>query len=77
MTSARFISGRRVVQQARKANAARSTTLTVRAGAERVTQSKDDVIVSPSILSADFSKLGEQVCPRRKHNESAGVSNKG
>lgn len=61
MTSARFISGRRVVQQARKANAARSTTLTVRAGAERVTQSKDDVIVSPSILSADFSKLGEQV----------------
>ena len=24
--------------------------------------SKDDIIVSPSILSANFSKLGEQVC---------------
>eukprot|EP00892_Ulva_mutabilis_P002073 jgi/Ulvmu1/11867/UM081_0025.1 len=61
MASARFISGRRVVQQTRKANAARSTKLVVRAGAERVTQSKDDVIVSPSILSANFAQLGEQV----------------
>lgn len=24
--------------------------------------SKSDIIVSPSILSANFSKLGEQVC---------------
>eukprot|EP00899_Mesostigma_viride_P001759 jgi/Mesvir1/11584/Mv21809-RA.1 len=31
------------------------------AGKERVTQSKKDIIVSPSILSANFSKLGEQV----------------
>lgn len=61
MASSRFISGRRVVQQTRKANAARTSQLVVRAGAERVTQSKDDVIVSPSILSADFAKLGEQV----------------
>lgn len=63
MASARFISGRRVVQQTRKANVARSSKLVVRAGAERVTQSKDDVIVSPSILSANFAKLGEQVWP--------------
>lgn len=26
--------------------------------------SKSDIIVSPSILSANFSKLGEQVCGR-------------
>lgn len=29
--------------------------------AGRVTQSKDDVIVSPSILSADFANLGQQI----------------
>jgi hypothetical protein len=27
----------------------------------RVNQSKNDIIVSPSILSADFAKLGDEV----------------
>jgi hypothetical protein len=61
MKSTSYISGtRRLAQQARKVTPIRRA-LVVRAGAERVTQSKDDVIVSPSILSADFSRLGEQV----------------
>jgi hypothetical protein len=64
MKSTRFISStRRLAQQARKVAPTRRALL-VRAGAERVTQSKDDVIVSPSILSANFARLGEQVCPR-------------
>jgi pentose-5-phosphate-3-epimerase len=29
----------------------------------RVNQKKTDIIVSPSILSADFSKLGDEVRP--------------
>jgi hypothetical protein len=60
-TSVKSISGQRIVQKGRRVNAARGS-LVVRAGAERVTQSKNDVIVSPSILSADFANLGAQVC---------------
>lgn len=60
MQSARFVRGQRVAQKARKVNAARGA-LVVRAGKERVTQSKSDIIVSPSILSAKFSELGAQV----------------
>eukprot|EP01025_Chloroclados_australasicus_P018662 TRINITY_DN19901_c0_g1_i1.p2 TRINITY_DN19901_c0_g1~~TRINITY_DN19901_c0_g1_i1.p2 ORF type:complete len:185 (+),score=25.78 TRINITY_DN19901_c0_g1_i1:104-658(+) len=60
LSSARIIGGRRVAQKARVAGPARGS-LVVRAGAERVTQSKDDVIVSPSILSANFAELGAQV----------------
>jgi hypothetical protein len=47
-------------QPLRQRKAARGN-LVVRRGAERVTQCKDDIIVSPSILSANFAKLGEQV----------------
>ena len=61
MSSVRSISGPRLTQKARKAVAPRSSRLVVRAGAERVTQSKDDIIVSPSILSANFSRLGADV----------------
>ena len=35
--------------------------LVCQAGASRVTQSKKDIIVSPSILSADFARLGDEV----------------
>lgn len=61
MSSVRSISGPRLSQKARKAVAPRSFRLVVRAGAERVTQSKSDVIVSPSILSANFATLGADV----------------
>jgi hypothetical protein len=60
MKSVCFARGQRVVQKARKVNAARGA-LVVRAGKDRVTQSKSDIIVSPSILSAKFSELGAQV----------------
>lgn len=35
--------------------------LVCQAGASRVTQSKKDIIVSPSILSADFARLGDEI----------------
>jgi hypothetical protein len=60
MSSVRSISGPRLTQKSRRTVAPRSS-LVVRAGAERVTQSKDDIIVSPSILSANFSRLGADV----------------
>ena len=60
MNSTRALGGTRLARQARVVGPARRS-LVVRAGADRVTQSKSDIIVSPSILSADFSKLGEQV----------------
>lgn len=60
MNSTRALGGKRLARQTRVVGPARRS-LVVRAGAERVTQSKDDIIVSPSILSANFSKLGEQV----------------
>lgn len=63
MSSVRSISGPRLTQKARTAVAPRSSRLVVRAGAERVTQSKDDVIVSPSILAANFANIGADVRP--------------
>ena len=59
-TSVQLNSGCRLGQQARRVVASRKC-LAVRNGAERVTQSKKDIIVSPSILSANFAILGEQV----------------
>ena len=41
--------------------AASRKSMVCSAGASRVTQSKKDIIVSPSILSADFARLGEEV----------------
>ena len=63
MSSVRSVSGPRLTQKARKAVAPRSSRLVVRAGAERVTQSKDDIIVSPSILASNFATLGADVRP--------------
>jgi len=60
LSSVQVNGGSRVVQKARQAGPGRGA-LVVRAGAERVTQSKKDIIVSPSILSANFAVLGEQV----------------
>eukprot|EP00878_Enallax_costatus_P007630 GHUV01007989.1.p1 GENE.GHUV01007989.1~~GHUV01007989.1.p1 ORF type:complete len:294 (+),score=88.74 GHUV01007989.1:87-884(+) len=45
---------------ATRAVASRRTTVKVQATA-RVNQSKNDIIVSPSILSADFARLGEEI----------------
>ncbi|KAG1660744.1 hypothetical protein FOA52_010618 [Chlamydomonas sp. UWO 241] len=44
----------------RAAASSRSATVRVQA-TSRVIQSKSDIIVSPSILSADFSRLGEEI----------------
>lgn len=45
---------------ARAATACRRSAVVVKA-TSRVNQSKSDIIVSPSILSADFSRLGDEV----------------
>jgi hypothetical protein len=53
--------------------ASRRSTVAV-AATSRVNQNKSDIIVSPSILSADFSKLGDEVrrgihgCPSHPHD---------
>lgn len=52
--------GAQLLQPCKRQGGSRGNTI-IRRGAERVTSSKDDVIVSPSILSANFSELGEQV----------------
>eukprot|EP00951_Prasinocladus_malaysianus_P025308 scaffold221528_cov50-Prasinocladus_malaysianus.AAC.1 len=49
------------VASSRPARAGRASRLQCRAGNARVARSsKDDVIVSPSILSANFSTLGAE-----------------
>ena len=55
---------KRIAQRTRAPVAARRS-LVARSGAERVKDSKKGVIVSPSILSANFAELGSQVCPSR------------
>ena len=52
--------GAPLTQASRRTVGARRN-LMVRAGAERVKNSKDEIVVSPSILSANFASLGEQV----------------
>jgi len=49
----------------RAAGVSRRSAVRVQANARVDRSSKNDIIVSPSILSADFSKLGEQVGGQR------------
>jgi ribulose-phosphate 3-epimerase len=61
MQSVSSFTGSRVACPTRVAPAARRSSLKVQATSRVDKFSKSDVIVSPSILSANFSKLGEQV----------------
>jgi len=60
MAFATQLKGLTATRSAVRSGVSRRSTVAVKATA-RVNQSKSDIIVSPSILSADFARLGEEV----------------
>ena len=61
MLSAKSLSGCKVVSKATRATKSSRGALCVRANAKVDACDKNSIIVSPSILSANFAKLGEEI----------------